>query len=337
MAEWRPEPARPITPKDVFQRSNMPSRWERLTSVSPKTATDRKYLAFVAARYRGDELLPHPDELAVPAELRAVQIAKTCAVVAAAVVLTGVVTQQLATAAAAGGCLAAALVVLLIVSVSAGPKIRRYHDVRARAEAAQARLQADGMDTEDSGTLNEMIINDEGTLAYCAAKIASEIEQDPGWRSDAVGVVPIDLWDELTEIGASARQIAEDRRTTESLERGRLRDDPTFAPPSPRTGSSERTRSPSSLSESIPSPIIATTCTATECPHSANAIRSTAWCGWLRMSRPGNGRCEATTSSASVAQAHSWSHRSQCHSASFRQQPPMYFHGPHDPGSIGIP
>jgi len=50
---------REITAKDVFVRSNMPSRWERLTNVAPKTAPDRKYLAFVAARYRGDKRLPH--------------------------------------------------------------------------------------------------------------------------------------------------------------------------------------------------------------------------------------------------------------------------------------
>ncbi|MDO3634438.1 hypothetical protein [Mycolicibacterium arseniciresistens] len=226
MDERRPERTRPITPRDVFQRSNMPSRWERLTSVSPKTAADRKYLAFVAARYRGDGRLPHPDQLATPSALRAVQIAKTCAVVVASLALIGIVTEQLTTAAAAGGCLAATLIVLLILSVSAGPQIRTFHDVRTRAEAAQSRLHADRMDAEDSGTLNEMITHDEGTLAYCAAKIAAEIEQDPGRRSDAVGIVPIDLWDEVAEVGASARQIAEDRRATETLEWGRLRDEP---------------------------------------------------------------------------------------------------------------
>ena len=55
MKEWQPAHAeREVKPKDVFARSNMPSRWERLTNVSPKTLQDRKYLAFVAARYRGD-------------------------------------------------------------------------------------------------------------------------------------------------------------------------------------------------------------------------------------------------------------------------------------------
>ncbi|MBY0287300.1 MAG: hypothetical protein K2X52_09130 [Mycobacteriaceae bacterium] len=34
----------------------------------------------------------------------------------------------------------------------------------------------------------------------------------------------IDLWDELTDVGESARQIAEDRRATESVQRSRLRD-----------------------------------------------------------------------------------------------------------------
>lgn len=34
----------------------------------------------------------------------------------------------------------------------------------------------------------------------------------------------IDLWDELAEVGESARQIAEDRIATTSLEKSRLRD-----------------------------------------------------------------------------------------------------------------
>jgi len=33
-----------------------------------------------------------------------------------------------------------------------------------------------------------MINDDEGTLAYCAAKIASEIEQDPRWGSPRLDV-----------------------------------------------------------------------------------------------------------------------------------------------------
>lgn len=56
----------PVIPKDVFRRPNMPSRWERLTGVFPKTPPDRKYLAFVAARSRRDKQLPHPYALAIP-------------------------------------------------------------------------------------------------------------------------------------------------------------------------------------------------------------------------------------------------------------------------------
>ena len=38
MAELQPVGGeREITAKDVFVRSNMPSRWERLTNVAPKT------------------------------------------------------------------------------------------------------------------------------------------------------------------------------------------------------------------------------------------------------------------------------------------------------------
>ena len=64
-----------------------------------------------------------------------------------------------------------------------------------------------------------MIRRDEGTLAYCAAKIASEIEQDSNWRSSRLEVMPIDLRDELADIGKSARQIAEDRGATTALEK----------------------------------------------------------------------------------------------------------------------
>ena len=72
MAELQPvRGEREITAKDVFVRSNMPSRWERLTNVAPKTAPDRKYLAFVAARYRGDKRVPHPGDLEPPAGSRA--------------------------------------------------------------------------------------------------------------------------------------------------------------------------------------------------------------------------------------------------------------------------
>jgi hemoglobin-like flavoprotein len=38
--------------------------------------------------------------------------------------------------------------------------------------------------------------------------------------------MPIDLWAELTDVGKSARQIAEDRRATTAFEKSRLRDDP---------------------------------------------------------------------------------------------------------------
>ena len=74
-----------------------------------------------------------------------------------------------------------------------------------------------------SVTLNKMITCDEGTLAYCAAKIASEIERDPNWTSSRLDIVPIDLWNELAEVGESARQIAEDHEATAELERSRLR------------------------------------------------------------------------------------------------------------------
>jgi hypothetical protein len=41
-----------------------------------------------------------------------------------------------------------------------------------------------------------------------------------------VDIVPIDLRDELAEVGESARLIHEDRKATRALESSRLRDDP---------------------------------------------------------------------------------------------------------------
>ena len=54
----------------------------------------------------------------------------------------------------------------------------------------------------------------------------TEIEQDSNWRSSRLGILPIDLWDELAEVGESASQITEDREAMTELERSRLRDDP---------------------------------------------------------------------------------------------------------------
>lgn len=71
-----------------------------------------------------------------------------------------------------------------------------------------------------------MINYDEGTLAYCAAKIASEIQRQVAAESARLEVIAIDLWDELDEIATSAREITEDREATERLEQSRLRDKP---------------------------------------------------------------------------------------------------------------
>ena len=216
---------RAVSPKDVFQRSNMPSRWERLTGVSPKIDADRRFLVFMANRYRGEARLPHPDDMTPPAALFVRTIAM---VVAAGSVLIGALglANHPAMAVVGGALLACALLVLLAVAAWTGPSIRQYRDLRARAVEAESRLQSERLSTADAGTLNEMIQCDEGTLAYCAAKIASEIDRDPGWGTHSVGFLQIDLWDELADVGASARGIAQDRKATEQLERGRLRDDP---------------------------------------------------------------------------------------------------------------
>lgn len=59
MSKDQPAESR-VAPQAVFNRSNMPSWWERLTGVSPKYVEDKVYLSFVAARYRGEERLPIP-------------------------------------------------------------------------------------------------------------------------------------------------------------------------------------------------------------------------------------------------------------------------------------
>jgi uncharacterized membrane protein YphA (DoxX/SURF4 family) len=222
-----PQPAgesRRIRPKDVFERSNMPSRWERITGVAPKTAADAKYLAFVAARYKGEKRLPHPDALAVPDELgrrqRADFTSWWTSAAAIALMIIGFAT-DLVIVVAAG----IVVVANIVVSRSTAPAISEFHARKSRCELAESRLRANPLDPQDSATINKMINCDEGTLIYCAAKIASEIEQDPAWKSPHLDIIAIDLWDELADIGESARQIAKDREATERLERGRLRDD----------------------------------------------------------------------------------------------------------------
>ena len=222
--------SRRVAPKDVFQRSNMPSRWERITGVAPKTATDRKYLAYAAARYAGEKRLPHPDALAIPDEFdrrqRTRLVCLWAAAAAIAVMIIGFAAQLVVAATIGIAILVCALVGIIVVTRNTAPAIREFYALRSRCERAELRLHADPLDPQDSSTINTMINCDEGTLTYCAAKIASEIEHDPAWESSHLAFVQIDLWDELEGIGQSARQIAEDRKATEKLERGRLRNDP---------------------------------------------------------------------------------------------------------------
>lgn len=227
-----PEPAagREIAPKDVFARSNMPSRWERLTNVSPKTAPDRMYLAFVAARFRGDELLPHPDDVEPPEAFgtrrAAGYVCWAAAALASILFIIGLTAHLPAAAVAAVAMLVAVLMGAAIIAMATQPAITEFNALRAECVREESRLHGDSLDPENTSTLNAMINHDEGTLAYCAAKIASEIDQDPAWHSTHIDIVPIDLWDELTDIGESARQISEDREATRAVEKGRLRDDP---------------------------------------------------------------------------------------------------------------
>lgn len=160
----------------------MPSRWERITGVAPKTAADRKYLAFVAARYRGEERLPRPDALAAPDELglrqRAGFISRWTSATAVAVMIIGFANDQVMVAASRIAVIICALVANIVVSRSTEPAISEFHASKSRCDLAESRLHADLLDPEDSATINKMITCDEGTLTYCAAKIASEIEQN---------------------------------------------------------------------------------------------------------------------------------------------------------------
>ncbi len=231
MTEMQPEgEGRRIAPKDVFDRSNMPSRWERLTNVSPKIPEDKRFLAFVAARYSGEKRLPHPDALVIPNEVLRSQRANTvggwaCAATVA-IVITGLAAHNFVLASVGAVALVVAFATMVAVTGAAAPTVSEFRALKSRCETAQARLSGDSLDPEYRSTLNKMINCDEGTLAYCAAKIASEIERDPGWKPASSHLLTIDLCDELAEIGESARQIAQDREATELLEYGRLSDDP---------------------------------------------------------------------------------------------------------------
>ena len=125
MNERQPARAeREVKPKDVFARSNMPSRWERLTNVAPKTVRDRKYLAFVAARYRGDKRLPHPDALEPPRELHTREYAYcVCMAVGAIAIILAV----------AG--LAVQLPVLVVVGASAPSRCGLRRRTRSSPDA----------------------------------------------------------------------------------------------------------------------------------------------------------------------------------------------------------
>lgn len=221
---------REIAAKDVFDRSNMPSRWERLTCVSPKITEDKQFLAFAAARYRGEPRLPHPSTLAAPAELARQEftslICRWTRWAATGLALIGALTQQAVLVVIGLVAFSAAVAVNSWISATTAPAIKKFTTLKSRCEKAHRRVHGDSLDPEYRSTLDQMITCDEGTLAYCGAKIASEIKRDPAWGSPRLGVAAINLWDEVADIAHSARLIAEDRETRERMEHGRLRDDP---------------------------------------------------------------------------------------------------------------
>lgn len=208
----------------------MPSRWERLTGVSPKIAEDKLFLSFVAARYLGEQRLPHPDKVPVPEEFHQKRKVEGVAgwACAGAVVLAmiALAASQPVLFGLAAVALIAAVGTVVVVSASTAPAISEFQALRARCAEADARLRNESLDPEYRSALNSMINCDEGTLAYCAAKIASEIQRQDAARSARLELVAIDLWDELDAIATSAREITEDREETERLARSRLRDKP---------------------------------------------------------------------------------------------------------------
>lgn len=228
--EQSPVEPRAITPKDVFDRCNMPSRWERITNVAPKIYEDRTCLAFLAARYLDEEWLPEPESLIPPDEVRVWEtagVARTAACLASACIFfAGLVTGVPPLIGFGGVLLVGALVVAAVVRGNVAGAVRAFESLRSRCEEAESRLYADPLDSRYRSVLDQMITCDEGTLAYCAAKVVSEIQRDPAWESDQLAIFPIDPFDELAEIACSARQIADEQKATERLERNRLRDDP---------------------------------------------------------------------------------------------------------------
>ena len=194
-----------IAPKEVFDRSNMPSWWERLTGVSPKTTEDRVFLSYVAARYRGEAQLPHPRELVVPESVQHMQdaglIGGLASAAAIVIALFGLAAGQPVVFGLAVLVLAVALAGIGVVWVSTAPDIVRFRDIQARSARAHARLCAESLDPEYRATLDTMITCDEGTLAYCAAKIAAEIRRDAVADAMTLDLIVIDLWDELAAIG----------------------------------------------------------------------------------------------------------------------------------------
>ncbi|BBZ18627.1 hypothetical protein [Mycolicibacterium gadium] len=91
----------------------------------------------------------------------------------------------------------------------------------------------------------------------------------------AIDLTMIDLWDELTDVGESARQIADDRRATESLQKSRLRDHEDMK----RTIAEDKklrkeARSLSWPPASIRSPVTGTTCSGSALPLGVTRTRS---------------------------------------------------------------
>lgn len=221
---------REIAAKDVFDRCNMPSWWERVSGVAPKIAEDKRFLAFAAARYRGEPRLPHPSALVVPNELAPREsvnfVCRWIRWAATALAVIGTLTQQVVLIVTGLVVFFTAVAVTVWISHVTDPAIAAFTALKSRCEEAHRRVHGESLDPEYRSTLDVMITCDEGTLAYCAAKIASEVTRDPAWKSPTLDVVAIDLWDEVADIAHSARLIAEDRQSCERLKQGRLRNDP---------------------------------------------------------------------------------------------------------------
>jgi hypothetical protein len=211
-----------VAPKDVLARIPMPSWWGRRVGIRGKDADERHYLAFVAARFRGDPQVPEVD-----ASVARAAHAYACGIVVRQIggflVLVALVVLVVADAAAAGCVFAIALPIAIvgnILAIGNAGAAKRHSREREQAEAARVRLHPEVLHPDDAATVRTLQSSDEGKLAYGTALIAAEIARDPDWREHET--LPVDLHIEVGDVAARARRLIEDREVPREYEQRRL-------------------------------------------------------------------------------------------------------------------